>query len=90
MAIPTDEQKIEKRILSRLNKALSKYGLIEDNDRILVGISGGKADTPAVCVTLELSEERVIVSSALMSFFSTTFGLLSVSTTDLICPYFSL
>ena len=42
MAIPTDEQKIEKRILSRLNKALSKYGLIEDNDRILVGISGGK------------------------------------------------
>lgn len=42
MAIPTDEQKTERRILSRLNKALSKYGLIEDNDRILAGISGGK------------------------------------------------
>ncbi len=42
MAIPTDEQKIERRIVSRFHKGISKYNLIEEGDRILAGISGGK------------------------------------------------
>ena len=30
------------KILSRLRKACEEYGLIEDGDRIAVGLSGGK------------------------------------------------
>lgn len=42
MPKPTDEQKIERKIVSRFYKALLKYHLIDDGDRILAGISGGK------------------------------------------------
>lgn len=33
---------IEKKIMSKINKTIEKHQLIEDNDRILVGLSGGK------------------------------------------------
>jgi len=42
MPVPTEEQKVERRIVSRFHKALSKYSLIEDGDHILAGVSGGK------------------------------------------------
>lgn len=42
MPIPTEEQKLERRIVSRFQKALTQYHLIEDGDRILAGLSGGK------------------------------------------------
>lgn len=42
MAIPTAEQKVERKIVSRFNKAISKYRLIEEGDHVLAGISGGK------------------------------------------------
>ena len=42
MPLLTEEQKLEKRIASRFQKAVYDYGLIEDGDRILVGLSGGK------------------------------------------------
>ncbi len=42
MPILSDEQKLEKRIVSRFQKAIYNYNLIENNDRILVGLSGGK------------------------------------------------
>ncbi len=42
MAIFTEEEKTIKRIKDRFNKGIVKYRLIEDGDKILIGLSGGK------------------------------------------------
>lgn len=42
MAQFTEEQKIIRRIERRFNKGVVEYGLIEENDKILIGLSGGK------------------------------------------------
>lgn len=42
MPILSEKQKLEKRIMSRFQKAMYDYLLIEDNDHILIGLSGGK------------------------------------------------
>ena len=42
MAKPTDEDKLLRRISTRFNKGVVKYRLIDDDDKILVGLSGGK------------------------------------------------
>lgn len=42
MAKPTEEDKIIRRISTRFNKGVVKYRLIDDGDKILVGLSGGK------------------------------------------------
>jgi len=54
MPLLSDEQKLERRIVSRFNKAVCDYGLIDDGDRILVGLSGGK---DSLCL-LELLGKR--------------------------------
>ncbi len=38
----TEKQAVWQRIQQRFNKGVVKYGLIEDGDKILVGLSGGK------------------------------------------------
>ena len=38
----TEEQKLDKRIMTRFQKAMYDYALIEDGDHLLVGLSGGK------------------------------------------------
>ena len=48
MPQPTAEQKLEKRINERFIKAMATYHLIEDDDKILVGLSGGK---DSMCLT---------------------------------------
>lgn len=50
----TDIQKLKRRIASRFHKAIIHYNLIDDNDRILVGLSGGK---DSLCL-LELLAEK--------------------------------
>ena len=42
MAIFTEEEKTIRKIRERFNKGVVKYRLIEDGDKILVGLSGGK------------------------------------------------
>lgn len=42
MAIFTEEEKIIRKVQERFNKGVVRYRLIEDDDRILVGLSGGK------------------------------------------------
>ena len=54
MPLLTEEQKLEKRIVSRFQKAIYDFLLIEDGDHILVGLSGGK---DSLCL-LELLAER--------------------------------
>ncbi len=38
----TLEKKLERKLYSHLNKAMREYHLIEDGDKILIGLSGGK------------------------------------------------
>jgi len=42
MPLLSNEEKLEKTIKSRLQKAIYEYGLIEDGDKLLIGLSGGK------------------------------------------------
>ena len=42
MAAHTEEQQMEHRLQKLFEQALKRYSLIEDGDRILVGLSGGK------------------------------------------------
>ena len=42
MAKFTEEDKLMRRITQRFNKGVVKYRLIDDDDKILVGLSGGK------------------------------------------------
>ncbi len=39
---PTAEQVLERRIWRQFSKGLTDYGLLEEGDRILIGLSGGK------------------------------------------------
>lgn len=52
--------KLEKRVLRRAGEAIQAYGLIEEGDRILVGLSGGK-DSWALLEALELLRRRAPV-----------------------------
>lgn len=42
MAQFTEEEKTLRRIDKRFSKGVVEYGLIEDGDKILIGLSGGK------------------------------------------------
>ena len=42
MAQFTEEQKMIRRIERRFSKGVVSYGLIEEGDKILIGLSGGK------------------------------------------------
>lgn len=62
---PTEEDlqglpKLEKRILRRVGEAIRDYQLIEEGDRILVGLSGGK-DSWALLEVLETLRKRAPV-----------------------------
>ncbi len=59
MPLLSAEQKLEKRIISRFNKAVYDYCLIEDNDKILVGLSGGK---DSLCLVELLGRRQKIKS----------------------------
>ncbi len=61
MAIPTDEERLERRITGRLNKAIHDFGLIEEGDRILAGLSGGK---DSLCLVDLLSRRRRVSKPA--------------------------
>ena len=54
MAQFTEDDKIMRRLEQRFNKGVVKYRLIEDGDKILVGLSGGKDSL----VLLELLAKR--------------------------------
>ena len=67
MAQFTEEDKIMRRVEQRFNKGMVKYRLIEDGDKILVGLSGGK-DSLAL---LELLAKRSRILTTLYGYGST-------------------
>ena len=57
MAQGTPDRKLEKRLLHQVGRAIQEFGLIEDRDRILVGVSGGK-DSFTLLYLLQRLRER--------------------------------
>ena len=57
MPLLSNEQKLEKKIISRFQKAIYDYQLITDGDHILIGLSGGK---DSLCLVELLSKRQEI------------------------------
>src|SRR5256714_6129180 len=57
MAQAQPDRKLMKRLLHQAGSAIQEFGLIEDGDRILVGISGGK-DSFTLLYLLQRLRER--------------------------------
>lgn len=54
---PTPEQQLERRVWRHFGQGVTRYGLLQDGDRILIGLSGGK-DSLAL---LELMARRAAI-----------------------------
>ena len=54
MPLPTPEQQIRRKIERRFKKALTDYRMLDDGDRILVALSGGKDSLTLLCALAAL------------------------------------
>lgn len=75
MALLTTEDKLLRRINQRFAKGVVKYGLIEDDDTILVGLSGGK-DSMAL---LELLALRSRIHKPRFSLMAVHVGMTNIA-----------
>ena len=57
---------LETRIAKKVTKAITDYGLIEDGDRVMVGLSGGK-DSWALLQILDVLRRRAPISYSLVA-----------------------
>jgi tRNA 2-thiocytidine biosynthesis protein TtcA len=62
----SEENRLEKSLLSHLGKAIADFGLIAEGDRILVAVSGGK-DSHTLLHLLRLMQERAPVQFELLA-----------------------
>jgi tRNA 2-thiocytidine biosynthesis protein TtcA len=62
----SDEARLEKSLLGHLGRAISDFGLIENGDRILVGVSGGK-DSHTLLHLLRQMQQRAPVKFDLLA-----------------------
>src|SRR3982750_4421505 len=56
---------LETRLAKKVTKAITEYGLIEDGDRVMVGLSGGK-DSWALLQILDILRQRAPISFSLI------------------------
>ena len=66
MAQPTPDRKLLKRLLHQVGRAIEEFALIEDGDRILVGVSGGK-DSFTLLHLLQRLRERAPIRFELIA-----------------------
>jgi tRNA 2-thiocytidine biosynthesis protein TtcA len=57
---------LEARIAKKVTRAITEYGLIEDGDRVMVGLSGGK-DSWALIQILDVLRRRAPISFSLVA-----------------------
>ncbi|MEO6213569.1 MAG: ATP-binding protein, partial [Vicinamibacterales bacterium] len=57
---------LEARIAKRVTKAITEYNLIEDGDRVMVGLSGGK-DSWALIQVLDVLRRRAPITFTLVA-----------------------
>ena len=57
---------LETKIAKRVTKAITEYNLIEDGDRVMVGLSGGK-DSWALIQVLDVLRRRAPISFSLVA-----------------------
>jgi len=57
---------LEKRLAKKATQAITQYGLVEDGDRIMVGLSGGK-DSWALLQLLDVLRRRAPISFSLVA-----------------------
>src|ERR671910_603862 len=57
---------LEARIAKKVTKAITEYGLIEDGDRIMVGLSGGK-DSWALMQVLDVLQKRAPIRFSMIA-----------------------
>src|SRR4029079_14016339 len=64
MAMPYSSE-LEARIAKKVTKAITEYDLIQDGDRVMVGLSGGK-DSWALLQILDILRQRAPISFSLI------------------------
>ena len=57
---------LEARIAKKVTKAITEYNLIEDGDRIMVGLSGGK-DSWALMQVLDVLQKRAPIRFSMIA-----------------------
>lgn len=67
MARFTEEEKMLRRIDKRFSKGVVEYGLIEDGDKILIGLSGGKDSLALVELLARRARALCIISNCIIN-----------------------